>query len=132
MFTIACISYRGVQGLPLVGCQEGEGLYKIYSPPYRSGYRRGRTLPKLRVQVPMGERGLEPSHCNPMRWHYRLPARKPWRLPRPSMMILRGSMMNIEKGHEATARVGVDPGAIWETVLGTKPEPAAKAPHADS
>ena len=51
-------------------------------------------------------------------------------------MIFRGSMMNVEKGHEPTARVGVDPGAVqevilgavWETVLGTKPEPTAKAP----
>ena len=44
--------------------------------------------------------------------------------------------MNVERGHEPTARVGVDPGAIqevvlgaiWETVLGTEPKPTAKAP----
>ena len=40
--------------------------------------------------------------------------------------------MNVEKGHVAAARVGVNPGAIWETILGTEPEPTAKAPHADS
>ena len=46
-------------------------------------------------------------------------------------MILRGSMTNIEKGHEPTARVEIDPGAIQEVVLGTvpEPEPAAKAPQ---
>ena len=44
-------------------------------------------------------------------------------------------MTNVEKGHKPTARVGVDPGAVWEvvlgaiqeTILGTKPKPAAKA-----
>ena len=97
--------------------REGEGLYRIYSPPDRPGYSGRPTLLKPRVQVPMGERGLEPSHCNLMRQCYGLPARKPWRLPRPSMMILRGTTMNIEKGHEPTARVGVDPGAIREVVL---------------
>ena len=127
MFTTAFISYGGAQGPPLVGCHEGEELYRIYSPPYRPGYRGGPTLPKPRVQVPMMERGLELSHHNPMRWCYRLPARKPWRPPRPSAMILRGLMMNVEKGHKPTARVGVDPGAIQETILGTKPEPTAKA-----
>ena len=111
-FTTAFISYGDAQGPPLAGHQEGEGLYRIYSPPYRPGYRGRPTLPKLRVQVPMGERGLELSHHNPMKWHYGLPARKPWRLLRPSMMILRGLMTNIEKGHEPTARVGVDPGAV--------------------
>ena len=45
--------------------------------------------------------------------------------------------MNIEKGHGSAARVGVDPGAIQEVILGTiqktilgtipKPEPTAKA-----
>ena len=136
MFTTVCISYGGVQGPPLVGHQEGEGLYKIYSPPYRPGNRGGHTLPKLRVQVPMGERGLEPSHHNLMRQCYGLPTSKPWRLLRPSAMILRGSTTNIAKGHKPTARVGVDPGAIQEvilgavqeTILGTKPKPAAKAP----
>ena len=131
MFTTAFISYGGAQGPPPVGHWEGEGLYRIYSPPYRPGYRGRPTLPKWRVQVPMGERGLELSHCNLMRWHYGLPTRKPWRLPRPSTMILRGSMTNVEKGHKPTARVGVDPGAIREVVLeavpGAEPEPAAKA-----
>ena len=49
-------------------------------------------------------------------------------------MILKGSTTNIERGHEPTARVGIDPGAIQEVVLGTVPEPkpAAKAPHIDS
>ena len=117
MFTTAFISYRGAQGPLLVGHQEGEGLYRIYSPPYRPGYRGRPTLPKPRVQVPMGERGLELSHHNPMRQHYGLPTRKPWRLLRPSTMILRGSMVNIEKGHEPTARVGVNPGAIQEVIL---------------
>ena len=95
-----CISYEGVQGPPLVGHQEGKGLYRIFSPPYRPSYRGGRTPLKLRVQVPMGERGLEPSHCNPMRQCYGPPTRKPWRLLRPSAMILRGSTTNAEKGHE--------------------------------
>ena len=36
-------------------------------------------------------------------------------------------MMNVEKGHKPTARVGVDPGAIQETIPGIKPEPTAKA-----
>ena len=128
MFTTACISYRGVQGPPPAGHQEGEGLYKIYSPPYMPSYRRGHALPKPRVQVPMGERGLELSHHNPTRWCYGLPTRKPWRPLGPSAMILRGLMMNVEKGHKPTARVGFDPGAIQETVLGTEPKPAAKAP----
>ena len=36
--------------------------------------------------------------------------------------------MNVEKGHEPTARVGVDPGAtIQETIPGIKPKPTAKA-----
>ena len=99
-------------GSPSWGCQEGEELYRIYSPPYRPRYRGRPTLPKPRVQVPMGERGLELSHHNPTRQHYGLPTRKPWRLPRPFMTILRGSMTNVEKGHEPAARVGVDPGAI--------------------
>ena len=42
-------------------------------------------------------------------------------------MILRGSTTNVEKGHEPTARVGVNPGAIWETISGIKPKPTAKA-----
>ena len=134
-FTTAFISYRDAQGPPLVGHHEGEGLYRIYSPPYRPGYRGRPTLLKLRVQVPMGERGLEPSHHNPTRWCYGLPARKPWRPLRPSVMILRGLMMNIENVHEATARVGVDPGtmqevileAVQETVPGIEPKPSAKA-----
>ena len=37
---------------------------------------------------------------------------------RPSAMILIGLMMNVEKGHEPTARVGVNPGAVREVVLG--------------
>ena len=45
-FTTAFISYRGAQGPPLAGHQEGEGLYRIYSPPYRPGYRGGPTLPE--------------------------------------------------------------------------------------
>ena len=44
-------------------------------------------------------------------------------------------MMNVEKGHEPAARVGVNPGAIqevileaiWETIPGTEPKPTAKA-----
>ena len=127
MFTTVFISYRGAQGPPLVGHQEGEGLYRIYSPPYRPRYRGGPTLPKLRVQVSMGEGGLELSHCNPMRWHYGLPARKPWRPLRPFAMILRGSMTNVEKGHKPAARVGVNPGAMQETIPGIEPEPTAKA-----
>ena len=113
-FTTVFISYEGAQGPPLVGHQEREGLYRIYSPPYRPGYRGRPTPPKLRGEVPMGERGLEPNHHNPMRWHYGLPTRKPWRLLRPSAMILRGSTMSEEKGHKPkpTARVGVDSGAI--------------------
>ena len=51
------------------------------------------------------------------------------------MMIMRGSIMNVEKGHKPTTRVGVNPGAIQEVILeaiqetipGTKPEPTAKA-----
>ena len=117
MFTTAFISYRGAQGPPLAGHQEAEGLYRIYSPPYRPGYRGRPTLLKLRVQVPMGERGLELSHCNPMRQCYRMLTRKSWRLPRPSMMILRGSMTNVEKGNEPAARIGVDLGAIQEVLL---------------
>ena len=111
-FTTAFISYRGAQGPPLVGHQGGQGLYRIYSPPYRPGYRGEPTPLEPKVQVPMGERGLELSHHNPMRWYYGLPTRKPWRPLRPSTMILRGSMMNTKKGHEPTARVGVDPRAI--------------------
>ena len=72
--------HGGAQGLPFVGHLEGEGLYRIYSPPYRPGYRGRPTLLKPRVQVPMGERGLELSHHNPTRWHYGLPTRKPGRL----------------------------------------------------
>ena len=116
-FTTAFISYGGAQGPPLVGHQEGEGLYRIYSPPYRPRYRGRPTMPKPRVQMPMGEGGLELSHHNPTRWHYGLPTRKHWRPLRPSAMILRGLTMNIEKGHEPTARVGVDPGAIREVIL---------------
>ena len=50
------------------------------------------------------------------------------------MMILRGSTTNIEKGHEPAARVGINPGAIQEVILGTipKPEKAAKAPLINS
>ena len=58
----------------------------------------------------MEERGLEPSHCNPMRQCYGLPARKAWRPPRPSTMILRGWMTNIEEGHESIARIEVTAG----------------------
>ena len=126
MFTTVFISYGGAQVPPLAGCREGGGLYRIYSPPYRPRYRGRPTLPKPRVQVPMGERGLEPSLCNPTRWHYGLPTRKPWRLPRPSVMILRDSTTIIEKGHEAAARVGVNPEAVRETIPGIKPEPTAK------
>ena len=75
MFTTVCISYRGAQGPPLVGCQ-GEGLYRIYSPPYRLSWRGRHNPLKWKVQVSMEERGLEQSHHNPMRWHYGLPTRK--------------------------------------------------------
>ena len=127
-----------VSRVPLLWDIEKEKGYTRYTLlPYRPSYRSGHTLPKPRVQVPMGERGLEPSHHNSTRQHCGLPTRKPWRLPRPSAKILRGLMTNIEKGHEPTARVGVDPGAIqkvilgaiWETILGTEQEPKAKAPH---
>ena len=118
MFTTVCISYRGAQGPPLVQHQEGEGLYRMYSPPYRLSYR-GRCTPlKPRVQVPMGERWLKPSHCNPMRWCYGPSARKPWRPLRPSAMILRGSMTNVEEGHKSVARIEVATGTSLEVTTG--------------
>ena len=40
---------RRPPGSPLVGNQEGEGLYRIYSPPCRLGYRGRRTPPKLKI-----------------------------------------------------------------------------------
>ena len=42
-------------------------------------------------------------------------------------MILRDLTMNVEKGHEPTARVGVDPGAVREAIPGVEPKPTAKA-----
>ena len=39
-FTTVFISYRGAKVPPLVGHQEGGGLYRIYSPPYRSWVQR--------------------------------------------------------------------------------------------
>ena len=117
MFTTAFISYGGAQGPPLPGHRGGEGLYRIYSPPYRPRYRGRPTLLEPKVQVPMGERGLELSHHNPTRQCYGLPTRKPWRLLRPSRTILRGSTMNIKKCQEPTARVGVNPRAIQEVIL---------------
>ena len=132
MFTTACISYRGAQGPLLVGHQEGEGLYRISSPPYRLSYRGGHTLLKLRVQVPMEERGLELSHCNPMRQCYGLPTR----LPRPSVMILRGLTINVEEGHESVARIEVAAGPSLEVTAGPSWEGQARTcsescPHAD-
>ena len=126
-FTIVFVSYRGAWVPPLAGHQERGGLYRISSPPYRPRYRGGPTPPKPRVQVPMGERLLELSQHNHMRWYYSLPTRKAWRPLRPSAMILIDSMMNVEKGHKPTARVRVDPGAFREAIPRVKPKPAAKA-----
>ena len=72
----------------------------------------------------MEERGLEPSYHNPMRQHYGLPARKPWRVLRPSTMILRGSTTNVEEGHESVARIEVATGPILEVTTGPGQEVA--------
>ena len=66
----------------------------------------------------MEESELDQTHCNPMRWPYGPPTREPWRLPKPSKVTLRGSMTNIEEGHESTAIAGVNIGPTLEVDLG--------------
>ena len=50
--------------------------------------------------------------------HYGPPARKLLRLLRPSAMILRGSTMNIEEGHDSIARIEVATGPVLEVAAG--------------
>ena len=66
----------------------------------------------------MEESGLDQTHCNPMRWPYGPPTRKPWRLPMPSKLTSRGSMMNVGEGHESAARAEVNLGPSLEVNLG--------------
>ena len=66
----------------------------------------------------MEESGFDRTHCNPMRWLCRPPAREPWRLLKPSKVTLRGSMMNVEEDHESTAIAEVNLGPGPEVDLG--------------
>ena len=129
-FTTVFISYGGAQVPPLVGHQEGGGLYRIYSPSLQAQVQRWTYSAKTEGSSAHGGKrvGTEPPQSYEVAlW---LPARKPWRLQRPSMTILRDSTMNVEKGHEPSARVGVDPGAIRETIPGTNLSPHPKpSPH---